>query len=55
MKNQLNIITVVLLIAWVIGFIGYGIGGLMHILIVLAFVALILRLEDPIFLPKVKI
>lgn len=54
MKSRLNIIAVILLIIWGIGFFGYGIGGTMHILLALACVAFILRLEEPLFVPKVK-
>lgn len=44
MGNLLYIIAVVLIIAWLIGFVGYSAGGLIHILLVLAVIAIILRL-----------
>jgi NADH:ubiquinone oxidoreductase subunit 3 (subunit A) len=44
MGNLLYIIAVVLLIAWAIGFVGYGTGGLIHALLVIAIIAVILRL-----------
>jgi uncharacterized membrane protein YtjA (UPF0391 family) len=44
MGNLLYIIAVVLLIAWAIGFIGYSAGGIIHILLVIAIIAVILRL-----------
>jgi len=44
MGNILYLIAVVLLIAWGIGFIGYNVGGLIHILLVIAVIAVILRL-----------
>ena len=44
MGNILYIIAVILIIAWAIGFIGYSAGGLIHILLVIAVIAIILRL-----------
>lgn len=44
MGNLLYIIAVILIIAWAIGFIGYNAGGIIHILLVIAVVAIILRL-----------
>ncbi len=44
MGNILYIIAVILVIAWAIGFIGYSAGGLIHILLVIAVIAVILRL-----------
>jgi hypothetical protein len=44
MENLLYIIAVVLVIAWAIGFLGYNAGGLIHILLVIAVIAVILRL-----------
>jgi Family of unknown function (DUF5670) len=43
MGNLLYIIAVILIIAWAIGFIGYSIGGVIHILLVIAIIAVILR------------
>jgi tryptophan-rich sensory protein len=45
MGNLLYIIAVVLIIAWLIGFLGFGdtVGGVIHILLVLAVVAVLLR------------
>lgn len=43
MGNLLYVIAVILIIAWSIGFIGYSIGGLLHVLLVIALVAVILR------------
>ena len=43
MGNLLYVVAVVLLIAWAIGFIGYSAGGIIHILLVIAIVAVILR------------
>ena len=43
MGNLLYVIAVILLIAWAIGFIGYNAGGIIHILLVIAIIAVILR------------
>jgi uncharacterized membrane protein YtjA (UPF0391 family) len=44
MGNLLYLIAVILLIAWAIGFIGYSAGGIIHILLVIAIIAIVLRL-----------
>lgn len=44
MENLLYIIAVILIIGWAIGFIGYHAGGLIHILLVIAIIAVLLRL-----------
>lgn len=44
MGNLLYIIAVILVIGWLVGFVGYHAGGLIHILLVIAIVAVILRL-----------
>lgn len=43
MGNLLYLVAVVLVIAWAIGFLGYHAGGLIHILLVIAIVALLLK------------
>lgn len=43
MGNLLYIVAVVLIIAWAIGFIGYSAGGLIHVLLVIAVIAIIIR------------
>jgi hypothetical protein len=43
MGNLLYVVAVILIIAWAIGFIGYSAGGIIHILLVIAVVAIILR------------
>ncbi len=43
MGNLLYIIAVILVIAWAIGFLGYHAGGLIHALLVIALIAVILR------------
>jgi predicted ferric reductase len=44
MGNLLYVLAVILIIGWAIGFIGYNAGGLIHILLVIAVIAVILRL-----------
>jgi len=43
MGNILYIVAVILVIGWAIGFLGYAAGGLIHILLVLALIAVLLR------------
>ena len=44
MGNLLYLLAVILVIGWAIGFIGYNAGGLIHILLVIALIAVILRI-----------
>ena len=44
MGDLLYLIAVVLVIAWLIGFVGYSIGGIIHVLLVIAFIAVLLRI-----------
>jgi hypothetical protein len=44
MGNLLYYIAVILIIAWAIGFIGYNAGYMIHILLVIAVIAILLRL-----------
>jgi uncharacterized membrane protein YtjA (UPF0391 family) len=44
MGNLLYIIAVILIIAWAVGFIGYSAGGLIHVLLVIAVIAIIIKL-----------
>jgi len=43
MGNLLYIIAVILIIAWAIGFIGYSAGGIIHVLLVIAVIAIIFQ------------
>lgn len=43
MGNLLYIVAVILVIGWLIGFIGYSVGGFIHILLVIAVIVIILR------------
>jgi len=43
MGNLLYFIALVLIIAWVIGFFAYSVGSIIHILLVIALIAIILR------------
>lgn len=44
MNSLLYLIAVILIIGWIFGFFVYSVGGLIHILLVLAVVAILLRL-----------
>jgi len=44
MGSLLYVIAVILLIAWAIGFVGFNAGGIIHILLVIALIAVILRI-----------
>jgi len=43
MGNLLYVVAVILIIAWAIGFVGYQAGGIIHILLVIAIIAVILQ------------
>jgi hypothetical protein len=43
MKDLLYVVAVILIIAWAIGFFGYSVGGVIHILLVIAVIAIIVR------------
>lgn len=44
MSNLLWLIAVILVIAWAVGFFAYSAGGIIHILLVIAIIAIIWRL-----------
>jgi len=44
MGNLLYIVAVLLIIGWAIGFVGYDAGGLIHIFLVIAVVAILLQI-----------
>ncbi len=44
MRSLLYIVAVLLVIGWLIGFVGYSLGGLIHVLIVIAVIAILLDL-----------
>jgi hypothetical protein len=44
MGSLLYVVAVILLIAWAIGFFAYSVGGIIHILLVIAIIAIIFRL-----------
>jgi hypothetical protein len=44
MGNLLYIIAVILVISWAIGFLGFHAGGIIHILLVIAVIAVLFRL-----------
>jgi hypothetical protein len=43
MGNLLYLIAVILIIGWLIGFFAYNAGGVIHILLVIAIIAVLLR------------
>ncbi|MDX1586590.1 MAG: lmo0937 family membrane protein [Balneolaceae bacterium] len=43
MKNILNILAALLIIGWIVGFFLYSEGGIIHILLVIAVIALLLQ------------
>lgn len=43
MGNLLYIIAVILIIGWAVGFVGFNAGGLIHILLVIAIIAVLFR------------
>jgi hypothetical protein len=43
MGNLLYIVAVILVIAWAVGFFAYSAGGIIHILLVIALIAIIFR------------
>jgi len=43
MGNLLYYIAVILVIVWAIGFLGYNAGGIIHILLVIALIAVLFR------------
>ena len=43
MGNLLYIIAVILVIAWLVGFFSFSAGGLIHILLVIAVIAILIR------------
>jgi hypothetical protein len=44
MGSLLYIIAVILVIAWAVGFFAYSAGGIIHILLVIALIAVIFRI-----------
>lgn len=43
MGNLLYLIAVILVIAWAIGYFGYAAGGIIHLLLVIAVIAILLK------------
>jgi Family of unknown function (DUF5670) len=43
MGNLLYVIAVILVISWAIGFLGYHAGGIVHLLLVIAIIAVLIR------------
>jgi len=43
MSNLLYIMAVILIIFWAIGFFAYGVGAIIHVLLVIAVISILLR------------
>lgn len=43
MSNLLYIVAVILIIFWAIGFFAYGVGTIIHVLLVIAVISILLR------------
>ncbi|HEY9559949.1 MAG TPA: lmo0937 family membrane protein [Anseongella sp.] len=44
MNSLLYIIAVILIIGWLVGFFAYSVGGLIHILLVIAIIAILINI-----------
>ena len=44
MGNLLYIVAVILIIVWAIGFFAYSAGGIIHVLLVIAIIAIVVKL-----------
>jgi hypothetical protein len=44
MSNLLYTVAVILIILWAVGYFAYNVGGIIHILLLIAVIAIILRL-----------
>jgi len=44
MNNLLYTIAIILIIIWAVGFIGFHLGGLIHILLVIAVISILLKI-----------
>jgi hypothetical protein len=43
MGNLLYLVAVILVICWAVGYFGYNAGGIIHVLLVIAIIAVLLR------------
>ena len=43
MNNLLYVVAVILVIAWLVGYVGFNSGGLIHLLLVIAVIAILFR------------
>lgn len=42
MRNLLYVLAVIIVIAWAIGFVGYSVDGMIHVLLVIALISILL-------------
>jgi len=47
MKTLLYVIALIMIIGWIIGFIGYALSGLIHLLLVIAVISILFSLLGP--------
>jgi len=46
MGNLLYIVAVILIIGWILGFFAFHVGGIIHILLVIAVIAILIRVSQ---------
>jgi len=46
MKNSLYVLAFILVIAWIVGFFSTNVGSIIHILLVMAIIAVLLRINQ---------
>jgi hypothetical protein len=46
MKNSLYVLAFILVIAWIVGFFSTNVGNIIHILLVMAIIAVLLRINQ---------
>jgi len=44
MKILLYVVAVIMILGWIIGFIGYALGGLIHLLLVIAAISIVFNM-----------
>lgn len=43
MSNLLYLVAIILILGWAVGFFAYNVGGIIHVLLVIALISVILR------------
>lgn len=44
MRDLLYLIAFILILGWIVGFLGFNAGGIIHVLLVIAFICIIVRI-----------